>query len=825
MKLRQTGRQWLGAVALMALLAALHGGRPLLLGRVPPDERLIHLPNCFFSWQCLTEGVLPLWNPYMFCGLPHLASHHAGALYAPVYFFFALFEPFRAFSLMQDCHYFLAGLGMWALLRYGWRLRHAAALAGGVFFMLSGFNVSHEGHSPMIWAIAWLPWLMWVSRRTLAGRPGAAPLLALLLAVQTGAGYMQITVLTCLALGGEALALALRQPWGVALRRLAIWGAAMAVGTGLMAVQFLSTREMLTMTFRQQIPFGSFISHALPPAQLPTLFFPLLYGAYQPFLLVKKLYFAFWDQPEVVFSMGAAAWAGVLLLCFRAGAPRTEPRLLRPGLRPGFYYWSVMAVFCALLLLGDKTPLPALLYRLPVVSLFRVQNRWMIFANFWVALAAALGYDRLLGRLARREALRLGAPLLAGLALLLAAIPLAWLWIKLTQGGPHLPVDWTWFFHEWFRLTNPALWLPVAFGLAALGLLLILWKRPAAWKPVFAGLIALYALEQGILTAQTSARITWPSEWYTAPGNETVTWLSAQQPDPGAYRILTPTPPNVLLSEETLIFTEPQLNGIYSVGGNWPLMSPVHGDLLRMSNVGTTLDPVGLLEHRHILDMLNVRYLPVGHWFNGWWPIPPYSPALPETEFMKTITTPGRFPWLERRHQTRRGVTIFENTAALPRAWSVSRLIPAASPQAIVQRLWSDEPFDPAREAFFEADDRLAQAASREAFTTATVRVTRREADKLWLKVSASAGPAFVVLSEAWYPGWWARLDGQPIPIHRVNATLRGLRIPQGEHEIYLRFLPDGFIKGLAISLLFAAAWLAWVGWAMIQLRRRRRGT
>lgn len=47
----------------------------------------------------------------------------------------------------------------------------------------------------------------------------------------------------------------------------------------------------------------------------------------------------------------------------------------------------------------------------------------------------------------------------------------------------------------------------------------------------------------------------------------------------------------------------------------------------------------------------------------------------------------------------------------------------------------------------------------------------------------------FAVFSEVYYPdGWKAYLDGEEVPIHRVNYLLRGIEIPAGEHDLEMRF-------------------------------------
>lgn len=812
-------RPWLQAAALFLALALLHRGRLILTGEVPAAENFIHLPNCALNWRWLREGIPPLWNPYPFVGQPHLPSHYACVLYPPVYFFFGLLEPFQAFNFMVAFHYFWMGLGTWALLRHGWRLRHGAALAGGVFFMLAGFNIAHEGHALILWTAAWVPWVLWLARRVLAGRRGSGPLLAAALAVMVTVGYMQTVVQMLLILGLEALVLACRPPWPRAVRRLATLGLALEVGLGLMTVQLLATVEMLPMTFRGRIAYSQFAINGYSLAELPQLFFPLLFGADQPTRLVHTPFMIPLNMLAQVVSMGAAAWVGVLLLLFRGGAER-GPRLARPALRRQAWFWAGVIAFCMLALLGEASPLNRLLYHVPIINLFRVQNRWMVFASLGVAILAALGIDRMLRVIRRGPAPRLRRVLIVGAAMLAAALPVAALWMRRTHAS--LPIDWNWFWSEWFRLTNPALWLPLGFGALALAALALVWRRPRLWPLALAVWIGGYAAEQGILTAQVTLRDAWPAAWNVPPGNDAAAWMLARHGGHAEeFRILTPTGDNIQLTEETMPYLLAQLNGIYSVGGFWPLQNSLQGRLLRMRNEGSTDDVAGLLNHPAILNMLNIRYLLVGHWFGGrdWID---YKPGLPQPPLLARMLEPRRYPWLRPVHTTPRGVTILENTRALPRAWSVSRLIPTRTPDEAAERIWSDAAFDPAREAFVTwADGRDAERAPGE-LTTATVRITQHSADRLTLAVEAPRGPAFVVIGEAWYPGWWARLDGRLVPIHHADAMLRGIEVPPGRHELYLRYLPQGLVRGAKVSLVFALFWIGWLGAAWRRRGRQR---
>jgi hypothetical protein len=60
--------------------------------------------------------------------------------------------------------------------------------------------------------------------------------------------------------------------------------------------------------------------------------------------------------------------------------------------------------------------------------------------------------------------------------------------------------------------------------------------------------------------------------------------------------------------------------------------------------------------------------------------------------------------------------------------------------------------------------------------------------------------PALLVLSEVWYPGWRALVDGQEVPIRRAEGTLRGVYLDGGAHSVEFHYAPWTFWVGLAIS-------------------------
>ncbi len=82
---------------------------------------------------------------------------------------------------------------------------------------------------------------------------------------------------------------------------------------------------------------------------------------------------------------------------------------------------------------------------------------------------------------------------------------------------------------------------------------------------------------------------------------------------------------------------------------------------------------------------------------------------------------------------------------------------------------------------------------------------------------------AFVVVSECWYPGWIALVDGERAPLLKVDHVLMAVPVPAGRHEVILRFRSRTFQWGLIVSLVSLASLIAFL--SLSARRARTHGT
>ena len=142
--------------------------------------------------------------------------------------------------------------------------------------------------------------------------------------------------------------------------------------------------------------------------------------------------------------------------------------------------------------------------------------------------------------------------------------------------------------------------------------------------------------------------------------------------------------------------------------------------------------------------------------------------------------------------------SIYLNRNYLPRAWIVHQVMevaPEAAEAAIVAL--SDPEFEPAQMAVIEGD--LGQPVVP-ASGSETVTVVSRSSSSTILQAQLSA-PGLLVLSDIYYPGWNAYVDGEQQALYATNVAMRGVFLPEGNHTVEFRYEPQTFRMGLYISV------------------------
>ena len=165
------------------------------------------------------------------------------------------------------------------------------------------------------------------------------------------------------------------------------------------------------------------------------------------------------------------------------------------------------------------------------------------------------------------------------------------------------------------------------------------------------------------------------------------------------------------------------------------------------------------------------------------------TPLLADTrsEFWKTV-------------YDQKQVQILHNTRARPRAWLVTEAEAVDGEEALRRiRGESTRESDPQRTALLEVKPADLPQLPIKLAPENPVVITSYSGTRLALETDASM-PTVLVMSEIFYPGWEATVDGHPTEILVTDYLLRGLALPAGRHKIEMRYLPPSARSGAIIS-------------------------
>jgi O-antigen/teichoic acid export membrane protein len=777
-----------------------------------------------FLRDALLRGLAPLWNPLIFGGVPFLAAAQSSPFY-PATLLHVVTTPDRAFGLGAVLNLWIAACAMFAFGR-SLRLGRGPAAIMGLTWSLSSLLVVNTVFPMIQAAMAWTPLLLAgveSTARAIERRPG--PLLP---TGRTAAWWLTLAGCTALiALAGHpemlyyagltavaytvfrGVVVARRVHAGAGTRLVAWVGAAGATGLLVAAIQLVPLGELAASSSRSEAAYETAVGHSFSIRQAFSFVLPNVFGnpAHHRYfdLTTRSIRTldtnAMWGTTWIDGSgwtptknyVEAAAYVGILPLLLAVigilGSPRRER-----------WFFGGLGLIAASFAFG--LPTYRLLYVLPGIEQLRTPFRWTFPLLLAVTVLAGLGADRLSWRVPSRS---------ARIAALVAA----------------------------------------TFGAAALGILATAWLYPQRWVSIMStvaeavpgadtvalaafpdmGAFAGYAYLQSVhgaaflllggltvalLVRSRGAGIAWYTACALAAADLLLAsrgFLPAVDPDLSTLkpqsvsivqdavdvkwgRVVGFGDGKALWPNSLMRFGVPDLRGYDSLIPAWTAESisriEDQSDWLQYNRIGDLTEPASL--NHPLLRALAGRYIVSG----------------------TTLDVPG----LIELHDG--AVKVYENSAALPRAWVVPQTKVITDRAQLLEELAT---FDPEAEVLLEEvpDDRLwtLQAPGRQ--RPGPARVSRDTGNELILDVYSS-GSAMLVISDAWFPGWRAWVETATesgrseteVPVFRANGMLRAVPIPAGQSFVRMDYFPMSIKIGLYGSFLgillmgLAAAYALW---------------
>lgn len=374
---------WLSPALLLAFTLFFYW-KILFTNRIsfPWDALGFFYPYLSYVHEELRHFRLPLWTPYAFSGFPIIGDPEAQIFYPPNWLFVLIHPfspmPFKLVEIQIILHFFLAGLFMFYLAKdfTGHRL---PAWFGGVLFMASGTMVAHTEHLATINAMAWYPLVFLLARRgLLEGRLFWTVCAGFFFGIENLTGHFQHAVylglLLFLYFAYEACVGPLRSRlwprWIAHLSVIALLGAALAM------VQILSTSQLKPLSIRSRLTYWD-VTGGNDPDFLLTLLLPNYFGGLNGVPYRRSV--------EPSFNHVFLTVPGLLLALVG---------LIEMARRRNLFWLGIIVVF-AELSFGRNGYLVELIYRIPLLNLFRGMPFYFNLSNFGLCLMAAVGMQTL----------------------------------------------------------------------------------------------------------------------------------------------------------------------------------------------------------------------------------------------------------------------------------------------------------------------------------------------------------------------------------------------------------------------------------------------
>lgn len=148
---------------------------------------------------------------------------------------------------------------------------------------------------------------------------------------------------------------------------------------------------------------------------------------------------------------------------------------------------------------------------------------------------------------------------------------------------------------------------------------------------------------------------------------------------------------------------------------------------------------------------------------------------------------------------------VYETPDPFPRAYIAYDVVEVPD-EATALRTVSEPSFDPRKTVVIEAPQVTAPAAPEPvAAGIMPARIVTYDSTRAVIETDSSQA-GYLVLTDSFYPGWHASIDGKPVEIVRANYLFRAVAMPPGRHRVQFVYNPTSFRIGVAVTLAAACA-------------------
>ena len=177
-----------------------------------------------------------------------------------------------------------------------------------------------------------------------------------------------------------------------------------------------------------------------------------------------------------------------------------------------------------------------------------------------------------------------------------------------------------------------------------------------------------------------------------------------------------------------------------------------------------------------------------------------FKVLVPESQ-----TTPVKVARFSRKAELPGALYLYENRNATPEAYLVHDIISAKDEKSSLD-LVQNKKLDWKNVAIIEGHDLRGSPAELpvtepERKSSDSVQVTKRDCNSVNIQTQSKSS-GWLILTDTFFPGWEANIDGKPARIYPANHMFRAVQIPAGNHVVTFKYNPKSFSWGCMLLAL-----------------------
>jgi len=759
------------------------------------DNLFEHVPKRFLISECLKHGVFPLWMPEILFGFPFFASMQDGVLY-PLNLVLNFLQPNRQIDFSVVIHCILSGLFMLLYLK---RIvsNKKVILLGMITWVFSGMFVYWSNMS-WVTSMSYIPLLFYFVESFIITKKYSF-ILALppVIALTVLAGEVQTTFYASAIL---LLYFILRVKWSkifITKNAFDLTAIALALMFGLLisSVQILPTMELTSQSFRNGAMNAQYIlgSEKIAPLNIINVVFPYLFGSrhnntYAGVGITKS-----WSMSYLSVYIGVVCIISLLISFFRIIKDKNTLSIF------------ILIVFAFLFSLGGNFFLNAIIVRLPGFSIFRNPVRMMEPCVFLAISLSMISIDSLDIGWSSKNLKRIFWVLLALVACafvlflekdkvlsVFSAKISNLIKDKFISGDMHkYPFE---YYHAKFLKAVYFILGHLVFQLLLLAsglFIFILYVDKRIGKNAFLYILLVLTVFDLFINFKSYSSTRGKEYFKKIP--DTVKFLKDY--DRSLYRILSwkyydyyvtvfkngsdiGTDEEYIKSKEILA---PDLNIIYGINSYCGYDGLIYKKYLEFDSEldATNRDPLDLSMEDlkkgfNTLNLAGVKYI-----------LSPYELKFDSLKLIKQLED----------------IKIYINKDALPLVNFVPSALHMDNQNDILIKIKTGR-IDLSKELLLNVGENF----ESNHCNSSSVEIKRWD-NEIDFSIN-SVCDGYALITNYYYPGWKAFVDGQKAEIYNADYLFQAVRLNRGRHNVTLKYEPDSLRKGIIITLISLAVYL-----------------